>query len=47
MFYYIEKDGEIMTFEESKENLKKALDFMPQYQNLEIVPFGTIYYLFQ
>ena len=36
MFYYIEKDGEIMTFEESKENLKKALDFMPQYQNLEI-----------
>lgn len=37
MFYYIEKDNEIKAFEQSKETLKKALEFMPQYQNLEIL----------
>ena len=37
MFYYIEKDNQIIAFEQSKEILEKALKFMPQYQDLKIL----------
>lgn len=49
MNYYIKKDNKIILFDTNKETLKNTLDFMPQYEGLEIkeVEEGYVIYDFE